>query len=87
MPEPVFTELTELITELTYGKGGQFNCLCRRVDGGAGVAPHLRIPSIWQLVSHINYWTEYDLQRIRGECPPYPARADESWPSRGGSCR
>jgi len=74
---------TEL-TELTYGKGAHANSIAcvegltaelasRRVAG----FPH----SIWQLVFHINYWTDYDLKRIRGERPPYPAHADESWPS------
>ena len=30
---------------------------------------------------HVNYWIDYDLKRIRGEHPPYPAHAEESWPS------
>jgi uncharacterized damage-inducible protein DinB len=31
-------------------------------------------------VSHLNYWTDYELQRICGESPAYPAHASESWP-------
>jgi uncharacterized damage-inducible protein DinB len=37
--------------------------------------------SIWQLVSHMNYWMDYELKRIRGERPAYPIHADGSWPS------
>jgi uncharacterized damage-inducible protein DinB len=44
----------------------------RRVNG----FPH----SIWQLVFHMNYWMDYELKRIRGERPAYPAQADGSWP-------
>lgn len=80
MPERALTELTELI----YGKGAHANSIAcvegltadlasRRVAG----FPH----SIWQLVFHLNYWIDYDLKRIKGERPPYPAHADESWPS------
>ena len=77
MPEPV-------LTELLYGRGAHANSIAcvegltadlasRRVAG----FPH----SIWQLVFHVNYWIDYDLKRIRGEHPPYPTHADESWPS------
>jgi uncharacterized damage-inducible protein DinB len=76
MPEPT-------LTELLYGKGAHANSiacvegltadLASRQIGGF---PH----SIWQLVFHMNYWIDYELRRIRGEHPPYPAHADESWP-------
>jgi uncharacterized damage-inducible protein DinB len=36
--------------------------------------------SIWQLVSHMSYWMDYELKRIRGEMPAYPVHASESWP-------
>jgi uncharacterized damage-inducible protein DinB len=76
MPEPT-------LIELLYGKGAHANSiLCvegltaelasRHISG----FPH----SIWQLVFHVNYWIDYDLKRIRGEHPPYPAHADGSWP-------
>jgi uncharacterized damage-inducible protein DinB len=76
MPEPT-------LIELLYGKGAHANSIdcvegltadlaSRRIAG----FPH----SIWQLVFHINYWTDYDLRRIRGEHPPYPVHAEESWP-------
>jgi uncharacterized damage-inducible protein DinB len=45
----------------------------RRAEG----LPH----SIWQLVSHMNYWMDYELKRIHEQRPPYPAHADGSWPS------
>jgi hypothetical protein len=55
--------------------------MCGKIDGGVGLAPHHRIPhSIWQIVFHLNDWIEYDLKRIRGECPLYPGHASESWP-------
>jgi uncharacterized damage-inducible protein DinB len=50
-----------------------FDFANRQVDG----FPH----SIWQLVSHMNYWMDYELKRIRGERPVYPDHADGSWPS------
>jgi uncharacterized damage-inducible protein DinB len=46
----------------------------KKVDG----YPH----SIWQILWHLNYWIDYDLQRIAGDLPPYPEHAVESWPSR-----
>jgi uncharacterized damage-inducible protein DinB len=71
------------LIELLYGKGAHANSLAcvddvsfelagRRADN----LPH----SIWQLVSHLNYWTDYELRRIRGVNPVYPAHAKESWP-------
>jgi uncharacterized damage-inducible protein DinB len=71
------------LTELLYGKGAHANpvaCIedlprnlaSRAIDG----FPH----SIWQLVSHMNYWMEYELRRIRGDNPFYPSHATESWP-------
>jgi uncharacterized damage-inducible protein DinB len=37
--------------------------------------------SIWQIVSHLNYWMDYELRRIAGKRPPYPEHAIESWPA------
>lgn len=76
MPEPT-------LVELLYGKGAHANSIACVQGLTAEMAsrqiagfPH----SIWQLVFHLNYWIEYDLKRIRGEEPPYPTHADESWP-------
>jgi uncharacterized damage-inducible protein DinB len=70
------------LVELLYGSSAHvdpvacvedvsFDLAGRRVEN----TPH----SIWQLVSHVNYWMDYELRRIRGEMPPYPAHAAESW--------
>ena len=71
------------LVELLYGKAAHANPLAciedvsyelagRRVDS----LPH----SIFQLTSHMNYWMDYELRRIRGEKPSYPLHASESWP-------
>jgi uncharacterized damage-inducible protein DinB len=78
MPEPT-------LTELLYGKGAHAHAIAcvedltadlvsRRITG----VPH----SIWQLLFHLNYWIDYELRRVRGERPPYPAHAEQSWPAR-----
>jgi uncharacterized damage-inducible protein DinB len=71
------------LTELLYGRGAHANSIACVEGLTADLAsrqiagfPH----SIWQLVFHLNYWIDYDLSRIRGEHPPCPAHADESWP-------
>jgi len=72
------------LIELLYGKGAHANPVaavhgipaqlaCRTLEG----YPH----SIWQIVSHMNYWMDYELRRISGEEPVYPTHAAESWPS------
>jgi len=37
--------------------------------------------TIWQLVSHMNYWMEYEIRRIHRKPWPYPEHAAESWPA------
>ena len=37
--------------------------------------------SICEIVTHLNYWMEYDMKRMRGTPDPYPVHAAESWPS------
>ena len=70
------------LTELLYGKGAHANPIAciedlprnlasRTIDG----FPH----SIWQLVSHMNYWMDFELHRIAGTCPTYPEHASASW--------
>ncbi|HYL63308.1 MAG TPA: DinB family protein [Candidatus Methylomirabilis sp.] len=72
------------LIELLYGKGAHANPVAcvedvslelsgRRAEG----FPH----SIWQLVSHMNYWMDYEVRRIRGEAPKYPHQVAESWPT------
>jgi uncharacterized damage-inducible protein DinB len=71
------------LIELLYGKAAHANPVACVEDISFELAgrrasnlPH----SIWQLVSHLNYWMDYELQRIRGENPAYPAHAAQSWP-------
>lgn len=70
------------LIELLHGDGAHANTLACVEDvpmeiagRRAGNLPH----SIWQLVSHMNYWMDYELKRIRGERPVYPKHAAESW--------
>ncbi len=72
------------LTELLRGKGAHADPLACIEDLSAEAAashvdgfPH----SIGQLVFHMNYWMDYDLRRIRGERPPYPAHNSESFPA------
>lgn len=37
--------------------------------------------TIWQQLSHMTYWMDYELRRIRGQRPAYPEHAAESWPT------
>lgn len=71
------------LIELLYGKGAHASPLAciedvplelsgRRIDG----FPH----TIWQLVSHMNYWMDYELRRIGGEAPKYPNHSGPDWP-------
>jgi uncharacterized damage-inducible protein DinB len=71
------------LIELLRGRGAHSDPLACVEDLPADLAarpvpgfPH----SIGQLVVHMNYWMSYDLRRIRGEKPPYPEHASESWP-------
>jgi uncharacterized damage-inducible protein DinB len=71
------------LIELLYGKGAHANPLACVEDLSAELAgrhaqnlPH----SVWQIVWHVNFWTDYELRRIRGEKPRYPDHAAESWP-------
>jgi len=75
-------ELT--LIELLYGKGAHANPLACVEDLSVELAglhaenlPH----SVWQIVWHLDFWTDYELRRIRGEEPHYPDHAAESWPS------
>jgi uncharacterized damage-inducible protein DinB len=71
------------LTELLRGQGAHADPIAcveeisaelaaRRVEG----FPH----SIAELIFHVNYWMNYELRRIRGEKPKYPAHNAESFP-------
>jgi uncharacterized damage-inducible protein DinB len=71
------------LTELIRGKGAHADPLACVEDISGELAsktitgyPH----SIWQIVGHLNYWTDYEIKRIAGKAPAYPAHAIESWP-------
>jgi uncharacterized damage-inducible protein DinB len=75
----------DALLELLRGKGAHADPVACVEDLSAEMAacnverfPH----SIGQLVFHMNYWMDYDLRRIRGESPPYPAHNSESFPTR-----
>ena len=72
--------------ELLRGKGAHADPVASLADVPASAAgrlvagyPH----SIWQMVSHMNYWMDYELRRISGARPAYPEHAIESWPAAG----
>jgi uncharacterized damage-inducible protein DinB len=72
------------LRELVYGKGAHVNPVACVEDISAALAvrtvaayPH----SIWQIVEHMSYWMDYEIRRIDGERPSYPAHAIESWPA------
>ena len=69
--------------QLLRGQGAHVDPVAALEDVSAEIAgktipgsPH----SIWQLVSHLNYWMDYELRRIAGKRPNYPEHASESWP-------
>jgi uncharacterized damage-inducible protein DinB len=36
--------------------------------------------SVHELVFHMSYWMQYEIDRIEGRSPKYPDHASESWP-------
>ena len=74
------------LIELLHGKGAHADPVACVEDVSAGNLAGRTVEgvpySIWQLVSHMNYWMDYELRRIRGQKPPYPEHAAESWPDR-----
>ena len=76
--------MVQALTELLRGKGAHADPIAcvedisadlaaRRIDG----FPH----SIADLVFHMHYWMNYELQRIRGERVNYPEHNAESFPT------
>jgi uncharacterized damage-inducible protein DinB len=75
--------MPQALIELLRGKGAHADPIACVEDISADVAvqqvaafPH----SIAQLVSHMNYWMDYELRRIRGRRPKYPEHSAESFP-------
>jgi uncharacterized damage-inducible protein DinB len=73
-----------ILIELLHGKGAHvdpFACV-EDVDAEIASRKNAAFPhSIWQILWHLNYWMDYELKRIRDECPVYPGHATESWPA------
>jgi hypothetical protein len=72
-----------VFSELLYGEGAHADPTACIEDLRADAAgrtidgfPH----SIWPLVSHTDYWIDYEIKRIADEAPPYPQHAALSWP-------
>ncbi len=70
------------LIELLHGKAAHANPIAcvedlspdlaaRTIDG----FPH----SIWQLLSHMTFWMDYELRRMAGQAPQYPEHASGSW--------
>jgi uncharacterized damage-inducible protein DinB len=75
MPEPTLIELLQ-------GKSAHANPIACVEDLSAALAARAidGFPnSIWQLLSHMNYWMDYEIQRIEGRAPEYPEHATGSW--------
>jgi uncharacterized damage-inducible protein DinB len=84
MGEPMMGGQSPLL-ELLHGRGAHVSPLASVEDlsaelAGASVSgfPY----SAWQILGHLNYWMEYDFERIDGHAAPYPACAADSWPRR-----
>jgi uncharacterized damage-inducible protein DinB len=76
--------MSEALTELLRGQGAHADPIACVEDISSDLAttrvsafPH----SIADLVFHMNYWMNYELNRIRGEKPKYPEHNAESFPS------
>jgi uncharacterized damage-inducible protein DinB len=72
------------LTELLRGKGAHADPIACVEDVSAEIAAR-QVPgfphSIGQILFHMNYWMNYELRRIRGEKPKYPAHSAESFPA------
>lgn len=74
----------ECLQQLLYGKGAHALTLnsLEGLDEKLTAARPANAPhSIYQLLMHMIYWQEYELQKIAGANPSYPAHASESWPA------
>jgi uncharacterized damage-inducible protein DinB len=72
------------LIELLRGKGAHADPIACVEDISAEIAARQVggfSHSIGQLVFHMNYWMSYDLRRMRGERPKYPAHNAESFPT------
>jgi uncharacterized damage-inducible protein DinB len=72
------------LQDLLRGRGAHVDPVAC-VEGLDGAAAGRRLAgaehTIWQLVWHMNYWMDYELQSIDLREPSYPVHASESWPA------
>jgi uncharacterized damage-inducible protein DinB len=73
-----------VIRDLVHGKGAHVDPVACVEDLPADLAtrrvngyPH----SIWQIVEHMTYWMNYELEKVAGREPHFPEKAIESWPA------
>ncbi len=70
--------------ELVFGKGAHTDALAC-LDGLswplAGQRPAGAPYSVYELVWHMTFWVENELERIDGKAPAYPEHASEGWPA------
>jgi uncharacterized damage-inducible protein DinB len=73
----------DILQDLLRGRGAHADpiAVVERADAEvAGRALAGAQHTVWQLVWHMNYWMEYELQSLRGTEAEYPTHAAESWP-------
>jgi uncharacterized damage-inducible protein DinB len=76
--------MSQALRELFRGQGAHADPIACMEDVHSTLANRRieRFPhSIGDLVYHMNYWLDYELRRIRGEKPKYPAHNAESFSS------
>ncbi len=72
-----------ILIELLAGQGAHVDPLAMALATDATLAGRA-LPgashTIWQLVWHLDYWMDYELQSLESREPGYPEHAAESWP-------
>lgn len=72
----------ECLQKLLYGQGAHaltLNSLEGLTETSVGERPAHAPHSIYQLLAHMIYWQEYELQKMAGTSPSYPTHAEDSW--------
>lgn len=72
-----------VLAELIRGKGAFTDALaCVSGLSASEAGDRAGAPaSVFELVFHMNYWMQYEIDRIEGRSPKYPEHAAESWPA------
>jgi hypothetical protein len=73
----------QVLLELLRGRGAHTDavqCLTGLTAAQAAQKVPLSPHTVWSLVGHMNFWMAYEVARIGGTPPPYPAQAALSWP-------